>query len=56
MVSNQTLLPPTTYPEANGDYKDQLAQYLDFKGMRQNLHMGVTPTSGAETPAYNPYS
>lgn len=23
--------------------------------MREDLHIGVTPTSGAETPAYNPY-
>ena len=53
-----------TYPEANSNYPTKFGQFsvLLWSGFeaieahRSNLHIGVTPTSGADTPAYRPYS
>lgn len=37
------------YPKADGDYERLV--FAVFQGGYFDLHIGVTPTSGAETPA-----
>lgn len=50
------------YPEANSDYLEEIVSLCFSRGIfvtaiesrMGHLHIGVTPTSGADTPAYIP--